>query len=166
VRLLAATAAQPERPLEAVTIGRGGDEREPVRCARIPPLAGDPAARAEHARTHLAEIVDVYRRGMREPLPLYCATSAAYAEARHKGRDPQAAVRRAWESGYKFDGEDKDKEHQLVLGGQPAATELFTELPRGDEHGPGWPDDEPSRFGRCARRLWDGLLALEEVTSR
>mgnify|MGYP006181008631 CR=1 FL=1 len=26
--------------------------------------------------------------------------------------------------------------------------------------------DETSRFGRCARRLWDGLLAIEELTSR
>lgn len=166
VRLLAATAAQPERPLEAVSLGRGADEREPVRCARIPPLGDDPAARAERARAHLADLVDVYRRGMREPLPLYCATSAVYADARRRGRDGRAAARRAWESGYKFDGEDKDREHQLVLGGQLAATELFTELPRGDEHGAGWRDDEPSRFGRYARRLWDGLLELEEVTSR
>jgi hypothetical protein len=32
--------------------------------------------------------------------------------------------------------------------------------------GPGWAADETTRFGRCARRLWDGLLAREERARR
>src|ERR1700754_3773604 len=46
VRLLALTAAHPERPFEALTVGRapsGSDAR--VTIARIPPLDADPAAR-------------------------------------------------------------------------------------------------------------------------
>lgn len=166
VRLLAATAACPDRPLEAVTIGRGSGDDERVRSVRIPPLATDPDRRAAGARAHLAGLVDTYRRGLCEPLPLYAATSAAYAEACRAGRDPQAAARRRWESAYKRRGEDADPAHQLVHGGSRTLAELLAERPRSGEHGDGWPDDEPTRLGRYARRVWDGLLAVEEVDRR
>jgi exodeoxyribonuclease V gamma subunit len=38
---------------------------------------------------------------------------------------------------------------------------LLEERPRPDEAGPGWAADEPSRFGRVARRLWEPLLEHE-----
>jgi exodeoxyribonuclease V gamma subunit len=167
VRLLALTAAHPERPFEAVTVGRapsGSDAR--VTIARIPALDPDPAARGALALDHLAVLLDLYDRGMREPPPLSCNASAAYAAAARAGSDPVAAGRGAWESAYTFDREDRDPEHQLVLGGVLTFAELLGEPVRADESGPWWDASETRRFGRWARRLWDGLLAIEDVVDR
>jgi exodeoxyribonuclease V gamma subunit len=161
VRLLALSAAYPERSFEAVTVGRGpsgSDAR--VTVARIPPQD------AETARHHLAVLVDLFERGMREPPPLACLTSAAYATAARAGGDPAAAARAEWESAYRFDREDAEPDHQLVLGGVRPFAELLTEPARADERGPWWDPDETGRFGRWARRLWDGLLQVEEIVHR
>ena len=159
VRLLALTAARPERQFAAVTIGRAAGSAR-VTVAGIPPLASDVAL------GHLATLVDLWERGMREPLPLYCAASAAYAEAARDGRNAVAAARKAWTSEWNFDKEDKELEHQLVLGGVLDFDELLVLAPRADECGDGWNMSEQTRLGRCARRLWDGLLAVEQVTAR
>jgi exodeoxyribonuclease V gamma subunit len=164
VRLLALSAAHPGRAFDAVTVGRGEGDR--VAVAHIPALAAD-AALAE-----LELLVDLYQRGMREPLPLYCKTSAAYAGARADRRAREAAGRRAWESGFDRDKdryrsrEDDELEHRLVLGGLASFDALLATPARGDERGAGWAEDEPSRFGRYARRLWTGLLARERVDER
>ena len=164
VKLLALTAARPERPFEAATIGRA--ERGPgIAVARIAPLGADPGARREQALAHLGTLLDLHDRGMREPLPLYCATSAAYARAARAGVSrPVEAARKEWESGFDFEREDAELEHLLVLGAVVDFDDLLAEPPRPDEAGEGWDATETTRFGRCARRLWDGLLALEEVT--
>jgi len=167
VRLLALTAAHPERPFEALTVGRapsGADAR--VTLARIPALDADPAARRALALDHLGVLLDLYDRAMREPPPLACLASAAYAAAARSGGDAVAAGRAAWESGHSFPGEDAEPEHQLVLGGVRTFTELLAEPARADEQGPWWDPSEPRRFGRWARRLWDGLLACEQVVER
>jgi exodeoxyribonuclease V gamma subunit len=65
-----------------------------------------------------------------------------------------------------MDNEDKDLEHQLVHGGVLAVEALLAAPPREDEAGPGWDAADPSRFGRYARRLWDPLLAAEELSDR
>jgi exodeoxyribonuclease V gamma subunit len=101
---------------------------------------------------------------MREPLPLYCATSAAYAEAATAGEDPLAAAVSEWTSDWNFAKEDADFEHQLVLGGIRTIEDLLGEPPRTDERGPGWEPSESSRFGRYARRMSDGLRSCEELT--
>ena len=163
VRLLALTAAHPERSFEAVTVGRarsGAHEDARVTIARIPDLAAD----AAHAR--LATLVDLYDRGMREPLPLACLTSAAYAEAAAAGENATAAARRAWESRWNYPREDAELEHQLVLGGVRTFDELVAQAPRADEAGDGWDAGETTRFGRLARRLWDGLLGREVLSER
>ena len=69
----------------------------------------------------------------------------------------------AWESTWNFDKEDRDREHLLVLGGERTFAQLCEQAPRADESGPGWDERDPTRFGRWARRLWDGLLRREEV---
>ena len=51
----------------------------------------------------------------------------------------------------------------LVLGRDHAFDDLVVEPPREDED---WPPEDPARFERYAHRLWDGLLAVEEVTDR
>ena len=79
LRLLALSAALPERQFEAVTIarGQGGAHGSPVSVAHAggigihgsPPDASD---RSDMALTYLEMIVDLYLRAMREPPPLYC----------------------------------------------------------------------------------------------
>jgi exodeoxyribonuclease V gamma subunit len=167
VRLLALTAAHPERPFEALTVGRGtagSDAR--VTIARIPPLDAEPQARRALALDHLGVLADLFDRGMREPPPLASAASAAYALAARAGGDPAAAGRSAWESAYTYDREDRDPEHQLALGGVRTFDELLSEPARADERGEWWDAEETRRFGRWARRLWDGLLQVEELEHR
>ena len=159
VRFLALTAGDPGRRFEAATVGRvrfGGPRQAKVTIVRLPAL--DP----ETALRHLAVLVDLYDRGLREPLPLYCNTSAAWAAALAHGKDPEAPARKAWTSGYDFPGEDADLEHRLVLGGLRSFDEVLDTAPAKDEDGDGWAAGEPSRFGRYAVRLWDGVLAHEQ----
>jgi exodeoxyribonuclease V gamma subunit len=129
-------------------------------------LDPDPAARRALALDHLAVLVDLFERGMREPPPLACRTSAAYAAAARAGADAVAAGRNAWESAYTFDREDRDPEHQLALGGVLTFAELLAAPARTDEQGAWWDLGETRRFGRWSRRLWDGLLAVEEVVDQ
>jgi exodeoxyribonuclease V gamma subunit len=131
VRLLALSAAS-DRPYTAVTIGRGTEGR--VAVARIPPLG------QEVARRELAALLEIYDAGMREPLPLYCLTSAAFAA----GGD--AAARAAWTSTWSTPKEDAEPEHVLVHGRALAFEEL------------------DARFPELARRVWRGLLERERVT--
>ena len=133
--------------------------------ARIPPLADDTPARRETAHSHLAGLVDLYDRGMREPLPLYCLTSAAYAEAAARGGDPLTAAEQAWASEWTFDKEDKELEHQLVLGGVVDFESLVSEPPRADETGVDWDTAETTRLGAYARRAWSELLTREVLST-
>jgi exodeoxyribonuclease V gamma subunit len=170
LRLLALTAAWPERAFEALTIGRAreGAKGAKVTAAAIMTLGGDAAVRRAAAIEYLDGIVDLYRRGMREPLPLYCKTSAAWAAAAHAGQDPHKAAGKAWTSDYGLAREDKDAEHVLVCGGIVAFDWLLADVgpPRDDENGTGWQLSEDTRFGRYARRLWDGLLDHEALADQ
>jgi exodeoxyribonuclease V gamma subunit len=165
VRLLALTASWPDRPFAAATVGRG-QRRGDVRTAWVPPLGSDAAQRGAVARAELAVVVDLYDRGMREPLPLACQSSAAYADAARRGQDGFAAALKEWESEWNFDKEDQDAEHQMAFGGVLTLDEIAELAPGEGEEGEGWLASEDSRFGRLARRLWEGLLSREEVRAR
>jgi exodeoxyribonuclease V gamma subunit len=154
VRLLALTAAHPGRPFEAVVVGRAPDGSG-VAVVRLLPLE------AGWARRELTILADLYDRGMREPLPIGCKSSAAYAEAVRDGRDAVAAGRGAWESTWNFSQEDATPEHELALDGVLSFDELLTRAPAAGEAGEGWEAGEVTRFGRLSRRLWDRLLAHE-----
>ena len=164
-RVLALTAAFPDRPFAAVTVGRARRDAPRTRrvtVARIPPLlpGAPPDERAARALEQLEDLVDLHDRGMREPLPLYCETSAAYAAG---GRAGETLARKAWTSSFgQAPREDRDDEHVLVLGANTPFDDLLAPEPREDETGAGWTDD-PTRLGRYAHRLWDGLLAVEDV---
>jgi exodeoxyribonuclease V gamma subunit len=192
VRLLALTAAHPEAPFRAVTIGRAGagsrsvsgsgsgswsgsgsgsepgSEPSVVSIAQIHPLGADAAGRRARALSLLGELVDLRARGMREPLPLPCLTAAAYAQAAASGSPAGAlaAAQAAWRSGFGTRGEDREEEHRLVFGGEISLAALMAFAPGGDEQGVGWESSERSRFGRLARRLWTPLLASETVQQR
>ena len=134
--------------------------------ARIGVLGADAASRREHALRSLRTLIDVYDRGMREALPIACLSSAAYADAARRGANPIAAARTEWESSWNRDREDREPDHLLVLGGERSFEALLAEAPRADEQGDGWDVFETTRFGRYARRVWDDLLACEEVVDR
>jgi exodeoxyribonuclease V gamma subunit len=140
-RFLALQAAYPARELEAVTVGR--DANDDVVVMRLSGVDGPLAL------DYLIELVDLFQRGMREPAPLYCKTSAAYAAG--------ADALTVWESA-RFPGEDAEPEHELVLGGRVPFTTITEAPARTDEH---WDMDETRRFGRWARRLWDPVLRHE-----
>jgi exodeoxyribonuclease V gamma subunit len=137
VRLLALTAST-GRELSAVTIGkaRAEAERGRVTVARIPPVG------VEVARRELDGLLEVYDRGMREPLPLYCFTSAAFAQG------GEALARAAWASTWNQPKEDAEPEHQLVHGGVRPFDEVLADR----------------RFVELAGRVWRGLLEHERVT--
>ncbi|WP_205696774.1 exodeoxyribonuclease V subunit gamma [Conexibacter sp. SYSU D00693] len=169
VRLLALTATDPERPWRAVTIGRASsDARRGARIsvAEVPPLQPEPEERAAAAAAQLGVLVDLLDRGLREPVPLACRSSAAYAAERRTGKRPEQALvaaRDAWESSWNRPGEDADPEHEQVFGGRAALVDVWLPKVRADERGEGWPVDEDHRFGAYARRLWSGLLLHERT---
>jgi exodeoxyribonuclease V gamma subunit len=165
VRLLALTASAPERPFSAATVGRG-QGRADVRTARIEPLGDSADERRAVARAELAVLVDLYDRGMREPLPMFCQTSAAYADATRQGQDGYTAAVKEWETEWSFDKEDREPEHQMAFGGVLTLSQVLDIAPGDGEAGEGWLEAEPSRFGRLARRMWEGLLGREQVQAR
>ena len=152
VKLLALSAARPDRPFESLVIGRAraGAYRADVSVARIGPVGADALAQLEI-------LIELYDRGMREPLPLSCDASAAYAQG------GAAAADKAWTSTFDYPKEDRQPEHLLVHGGEIPLSDLLATTPRADEL---WYPDESTRFGGYARRLWDGLLAREEIADR
>jgi len=146
VRLLALSASRPQQPFDAVIIGRSRPDAwgADVTVARIPPLGEDPDTRRAAALEQLAVVLDLYDRGMREPLPLACETSAAYAQ------HGEIAASKAWTSTFDYDKEDRQPEHLLVYGAQIPFGELLARR----------------LFRDYAHRLWDGLLAVEQVSDR
>lgn len=155
--LLALAAAAPDRPWQATVAGwlRGGANR---RAGYY--LAG--GLDQETATRHLAELIDVYDRGMRDTIPLPLETSLAYAEklTQRSGSERLAAeaARRKWESsGFgerRFPGECEKPAQQRVYGGVISFGELLAERPVGDE---AW-NPSTSRLGQYALRVWGPLL--------
>jgi exodeoxyribonuclease V gamma subunit len=161
VRLLALTAAHPERPYRAVVVGRAQDG-DGVTVVALAPLGATEEERRAFAEARLRALLDLYDRGMREPLPMACDTSAAYARAVREGGDPVRAARAKWESGWDRDREDRDREHELVWGRGAPFDALLAAAPLEDEQGGGWDAAQTSRFGRLAVRLWRPLLDHQE----
>jgi exodeoxyribonuclease V gamma subunit len=169
VRLLALSVACPARPFVAVTIGRAEKySKRLVAVSRIGPLGPDAATRKLVAETHLRTIVDLFKLGMREPLPLYCKTSAVYAAAREaEADDADDVAKKAWETSQRErPNEDKDAEHVFVLG-EVSFKELVKLSGRADDDGLGrFHPSEASCFGLYARLLWSGLLEHESRSLR
>ncbi|MBO0746720.1 MAG: exodeoxyribonuclease V subunit gamma, partial [Acidimicrobiaceae bacterium] len=142
VRLLALSAALPERAWRARCVGRGPKSSARVRLIR--PIGPDPAVRMEAARRYLAALVDLYDRGRCEPLPLFCQTSEAWAAAVAQGRPPAEAARACWVTpgSAPVPKEDDDRAHRLVFGGRRPFEELLESRPGPDEEGEGWEESE------------------------
>jgi exodeoxyribonuclease V gamma subunit len=165
---LALSVAHPEMAPSAVTIGQAEGstgQRPRVASVTLRPLGGHPGPAREMALEKLQILVDLYRRGMREPLPLYCSTSAAWAAAFLAGQ-PVEVARPRWTSNFEdFPGEDSDPEHVLALGAAASWEALQEFAPAPDEVGPGW-EMVSTRFGRLALRLWAPVLGHEDSQER
>jgi len=112
------------------------------------------------------ERVELYRAGLRAPLPLPVKTASAYADRRERGSDlpdARAAAAREWLTTRRRPGEQTESENVLVYGPDAPLRVLTGQRPWPDEHGPGWPALESDRFGLLARRLWARLLTAETV---
>ena len=161
VRLLAVAAARPGTPWRAVTMGRGsGRDKGACATSTLGPVAG------EQASDLLRQLVAIHRAGLDRPLPLPLKTAEAYAAHRRRGRRPsiaRAAAAQVWDDG-RFDGECSDAEHVLLLGASASLDRLLAERALESDHDRGWPaDEEGDRFGVLARRVWEPLLAHEQV---
>jgi exodeoxyribonuclease V gamma subunit len=154
IDLVALTVAQPDRQWRAVAVGRG-------RGSRAQRSVFDPLSAAD-ASAALDELVELYRAGLRSPLPLPVKTAAAYAERRNHSDAPTAreGAAREWLTD-RFPGEQEDAEHVLLYGERAPLSVLTTQRPEPGEGGPGWHRDETDRFGLLARRLWGRLLDAE-----
>jgi exodeoxyribonuclease V gamma subunit len=157
-QLVALTVTHPERSWIAVTIGRGtGDDAAGSTLGPVDPT---------DAGRHLAELIDLRDRGLRQPLPLVVKTSHDYAEKRRDGKDPATAAtiafERNWYDDKRFGSQEmRELPHRLAWNGAVDHTILIDVPGPAGELGSDWPADEPHWFGRLARRLWDPLVAHE-----
>ena len=160
--LLALASAAPDRPWQAAVAGwlRGGANRQAGYY-----LAG--GLDQETATRHLAELVDVYDRGMCGPIPLALNTSLAYAEklTQRPGNERFAAeaAQRKWDSsGFgerRFPGDGDQPAPQLLYGETLPFADLLAERPLDDE---AW-NASTSRLGQYALRVWSPLLAHQSA---
>ncbi|RYU09690.1 exodeoxyribonuclease V subunit gamma [Nocardioides iriomotensis] len=152
--LLALSAGRPDESWTAHALGRG-------RAATTVAEAGPIDHRAE---TWLREIVALYDRGMREPLPLPVKTACSWAEERLKGGGQEWKAKRDWVtdrfSPTGIPGEDADPAHVQVYG-EHAPFDVLTEPARPDED---W-SNAPHRLGQYSLRLWGPLLGGAERVS-
>jgi exodeoxyribonuclease V gamma subunit len=149
VRLLALTATTGE-PWRAVTLGRG--TRSGLAMATVGPVG------RESAVATLADLVELHREGLREPLPLTTLGGHVYARTRSGGGpdDALAEAMRLWGTGA---GAERADDAHIRVWGAGAPPEVITGPP-----GPA--NGEPTRFGTLALRLWSPLLISEELVRR
>ena len=148
VRLVALTAAHPERRWRAVTVGRGF--RGGVVVATVGPVAPG------QARALLADLVALRAEGLCEPLPLPTVAAHVYARTREGGATADGALAeatRSWCEG-RFP-ECADPLYHRVFGPAAGPEVLVASASPGGE--------EPTRFGTLALRLWRPLLAAETL---
>ncbi len=149
--LLALSCARPDHAWTAVTYGWHRTGR--AFCSVLPPLD-------HNAPDLLRDIVDLYDRGLREPLPLPLKVGHAWAEAIHAHKSTQYAVANSWSSSDRspVPGEDQDPAHVRVYGRAAPPSVLTGPAAIGED----W-NNQPHRLGRYAVRLWEPLLSRERV---
>jgi exodeoxyribonuclease V gamma subunit len=148
--LLALTAALPDQAWMAVTYGwwKAGNRQETA-CSTLDPV--------EEPRPLLLDLVEVWQRGLREPLPLFAKTSPAWVSATDRGRDPLVTASYTWDGNDSVAGEAADPAHVRVFGAGVKLERLLG-VPRPEED---W-NDEPTRLGRYAMHVWRPLLRHEK----
>lgn len=144
-------AAEPATDWRAVVVRRHAKETGAADVLELHPVGEDPAARADVARTALAVAVDCFRRGQREPLPLFASLSRALHLDEARPSDW-----RGWHGG----AEGDDEAHLLVFGDLDLAGLRAIACHQDDPAGP-----EPGRADRYARYLWSAIEGSAEVAT-
>ena len=142
VELLALTAAHPGRSWRAVTIGTGGR-------SVLGPVSGRLAVLV------LADLIDLQRTGLAEPIPFAPKTSADYARIRLNNWpiDPNLkSLEKTWNL-------ERDALYEQFFGAGVSLETLLAEPSRPSEVRGTL--GEPSRFGTLARRVFQPLLDNE-----
>ena len=139
--LLALTVLRPDRDQRALIVRRppsGTDLSIECFAAR----GDDPTERAARAEQALGTIVDLWWRGMREPLPLFPKTSHPLAHG------DLGTARRAWDEG--FNGGEADATAVRLAFGSRTFDELLAIPCRADDPG----DTADPRARALAEHLW------------
>ncbi len=132
------TALDPERAWHGVLVGKG--EKETVLIVTIGPLGDSTEERSVEAGWRLAELADLYREGMVEPLPIFTETSFVWETADPAKRTSETAKK--WEPNWKGEGGEREEPaHRMLFD------ELFTVA-----------DLASSEFPHYADRLWTPIL--------
>ena len=156
VSALALASGRPDTAWTAVAVGRGdGGQAALARFGPVPPTL---------AREVLRQLVEIYDKGLREPLPMPLKSSAEYAQAVRSGRGEDVATssaERKWVSD-KYPNEDADLPHVLVWGDGAPFSVVTAAAP-----GPGedW-SGAGSRWAEFALRVWTPLLNAMKTQSR
>ncbi|MEV0946512.1 exodeoxyribonuclease V subunit gamma [Rhodococcus sp. NPDC049939] len=146
VRLLAVAATR-RFGLTAVTTGRGRGRRPVMRSTLVAP--GNPTE-------ILRQLVELRESGLKSPLPVAPAGSAAYAEVRFRGRSIELALLAAEKEWAGKFGDGMDRHIEYVHGSGASLSVLTAEDAPPGAH-------EPTRFGDVAEILWSPLLAAETL---
>ena len=142
LELLALTVSHEDHAWQAVTIGRG-------RPSYLGPVPKEWASRV------LSDLVDLYRTGLSEPIPLSAKAGSEYARIRLDGR----SVSNFADKLDKLWLEDRDRAYESFFGAGISFDDLL-KLPSVPQEERG-SLAEPSRFGSLARRVWHPLLQSE-----
>lgn len=151
VKLLALTVAEPEHDWVSTVVGQRAKKAVALSMSGV---------RAQDAAAYLKQLVDLYDRGLREPLPMPANTALAYYEG-VRGEHPQsaselhAAIKKTWLPSTFVGGQipgDQDEASVVALWGQGAPISHLLTSPKEHEQ---WTRGEHTRLGQYALRLWD-----------
>ncbi len=144
IELVALTASEQGTPWRAITIGRGGN-------STLGPVS------PEQAVYVLAQLAELRRTGLSEPLPFSPKTSAEYARIRMDGKTLELYTKKLesiWIT-------ERDRAYESFFGTRASLEDLMRQRPRPSESSPN--GMEPSRFGAIACRVFEPLLAAEST---
>ena len=145
--LMALVACDPEAAWRSVVVARsqsGTTSAPPEAISDLVATGTDATSRRASARAALEAVVALYRRGLREPLPLFATLSPALAEG--------TATRNLW-AGHDGRGDGDDLYNRLVFGNLEYDELLALPAEDGDPPGPG------GRPARLATHLWGTVAA-------
>ena len=136
------TALDPERAWHGILVGKG--EKETVLVVTIGPLGEDTEERSAEAERRLSELVDLYREGMVDPLPIFTETSFVWKTTEARKRTFETAKK--WEPNWKGEGGEREEPaHRLLFDGLSTVADLVS-----------------SEFPRYADRLWAPILDVSD----